>query len=508
MPRRMSAVRLLLLILLLLPLRATAQDPPPPDRALLTGAWMPDEVGLLLASGITPHTREGFDLRLLDAIGRRAGIGFVMRPLERAATPSALIAGTLDFAYPAVGPSRHPGQIVLSDAIRDRPDLLFIAHDHDRPVAAGRDALREVLARGWRVGIVRGEHFSPELEAILADPATRNQVSAVPRTDDNVERLIARRIDAFIAPRIEGLEAVAAVPIGAERIRPILDPLDVQTLHIAFSAAAVGHATIAEINAAIAALHADGTASYLRTRATAPILLRLAAAADWFTGIDILGTIAFALSGVLIARKEGFSLFGAFILAALPAVGGGLVRDLVVGRSPVGIVSTPVPLLLVLGTVVVSYVLFRLIDTGAAGGFAARAWDRARRGTAPYAPRNLFEFTDAIGLGAFTVLGVLIAVRAWAEPLWLWGPLCAALSGAGGGILRDLFRSQARHPALRTTFYAEIAVIWGLILVLVVQWLGREERPDLLRIAVLATVAGAAATRMAVVWKRVVSPRF
>lgn len=120
----------------------------------------------------------------------------------------------------------------------------------------------------------------------------------------------------------------------------------------------------------------------------------------------------------------------------------------------------------------------------------------------------MHEVTDALGLAAFSVIGVAVAVRYWAEPLWLWGPLFAALSGAGGGILRDVLRADSRNPALRTSFYVEVCVIWGFALSLTVDWLAREERPELLRITVAIAVLGAFLTRMAVVLLRINSPRF
>ena len=76
-------------------------------------------------------------------------------------------------------------------------------------------------------------------------------------------------------------------------------------------------------------------------------------------------------------------------------------------------------------------------------------------------PRQVFEVFDAIGLPSFTVTGVVIASRFHAEPLLIWGPLLAATTAAGGGILRDVLRADADNPALKTSFYAEISVCWG-----------------------------------------------
>ena len=110
-------------------------------------------------------------------------------------------------------------------------------------------------------------------------------------------------------------------------------------------------------------------------------------------------------------------------------------------------------------------------------------------------------------LGQFGT-GVAVAVRYGAEPLWLWGPFAAALSGAGGGILRDLLRTGYENPALRTSFYAEVCVLWGLALTIAILFLLRVDQPMSVRISVALTVLGAFATRIAVVVLKVRSPRF
>jgi polar amino acid transport system substrate-binding protein len=93
---------------------------------------------------------------------------------------------------------------------------------------------------------------------------------------------------------------------------------------------------------------------------------------------------------------------------------------------------------------------------------------------------------------------VVIAVEQKCEPLWLWGPLLAALTGAGGGILRDIVRADVHNPNLKGDFYPEIAVIWGLFLSLFLDW--ETSRLDLREIGwgVLFTMIGAFLTRLVV----------
>ncbi|MBK5969299.1 MULTISPECIES: TRIC cation channel family protein [Thiorhodovibrio] len=168
------------------------------------------------------------------------------------------------------------------------------------------------------------------------------------------------------------------------------------------------------------------------------------------------------------------------LLAALPAVGGGVMRDLISGRSPIGILQSPTLLLLVLGTVLAALFIYAIHDIWG-NSYAA---EPAQGENDPFrwaSTRGLLEVSDAIGLAAFTVTGVIVAAVQRCEPLWLWGPLLAAMTAAGGGVLRDVLRSQADIPTLKGTIYPEIALFWGLIYSLMIYFIG----PDLLLSTVL-----------------------
>lgn len=387
--------------------------PEPAGRSLLVGAWAPDEIGLLDASGLNHATRTTLALQLLNAVGERARLGFSLRPMERAQIVPALARGEIDFMFPAVEHEETRDLARLSVPYAIRTEMLFVGGDLPPVTETGVAALRQALERRWKIGTVRGEAHSPEVRAILADARHEGLVRVLAHEAENLDLILAGEIQAFVAPRLEGLAALADRPDMAGRFinyqRVVLAP---HSLHVMFSRKTVDAATVDVFDRAVLSLQQDGTAQKLRSRALTPVLLRLAAAADWFAGLDLIGTIAFALSGALIARREGYSLLGAFVLASLPAVGGGVVRDLLIGRSPIGILSGPLPLTLVIGTVLTSYVLLRL--DGKARGRIATIRDRLEAPPDParaLSLRNMFEVTDALGLGAFTVIGVVMAVR-------------------------------------------------------------------------------------------------
>jgi len=117
-----------------------------------------------------------------------------------------------------------------------------------------------------------------------------------------------------------------------------------------------------------------------------------------------------------------------------------------------------------------------------------------------YLSPKIFEVilvvTDAIGLAAFTVTGVLVSLIVKADPLWLWGPFFAFLTGAGGGILRDVIVKNQQVGAIHGPIYSEIAVCWGTLFSLYLTFIVNDVDPVKIKIAVMVTVIAAFCTRI------------
>jgi len=83
-----------------------------------------------------------------------------------------------------------------------------------------------------------------------------------------------------------------------------------------------------------------------------------------FLGINqlfVIGVLAMALTGIVIAHREGYSVVGAVLLAAAPGVGGGLIRDLVLGRMPPSISSDSAAIGVVLIAVLLGWIFYKLL---------------------------------------------------------------------------------------------------------------------------------------------------
>lgn len=155
---------------------------------------------------------------------------------------------------------------------------------------------------------------------------------------------------------------------------------------------------------------------------------------------SIVGTIAFAISGAIIAMEEEYDLFGVYILGIVTAFGGGAIRNLLIGL-PVTTLWGQDRMFQIAIAAITLFFLFphRLIQH----------WHRWG------------NVTDAIGLSAFAIQGALYAVK-------LDMPIsavivAAVLTGSGGGIIRDLL--ARRQPlVLRDEIYGVWAALAGLII--------------------------------------------
>lgn len=153
--------------------------------------------------------------------------------------------------------------------------------------------------------------------------------------------------------------------------------------------------------------------------------------------IDFIGTFAFAISGIRLASKKEFDLFGAYVVGLVTAVGGGTLRDLLLGVTPFWM--TEWVYLAVTGLALVIYWLFSKQINRFAG--------------------PLFIF-DTIGLALFTVVGFQKTVDAGFP---MWAAIAMGMStGAVGGVLRDILINE--EPLIfRRDIYALACIAGGLV---------------------------------------------
>ncbi len=157
-----------------------------------------------------------------------------------------------------------------------------------------------------------------------------------------------------------------------------------------------------------------------------------------FYFLDITGTMAFAMSGALTAMNKKLDPFGVFIIAFVTAVGGGTLRDVLIGRTPVGWMRDQNYVYVIAIGFLLAVLLRKKLD---------------------HLRVSLFLF-DTIGLGVFTLIGIEKGIAVGLHPM-----ICIALgtmTACFGGVIRDILCNEI--PVIfRREIYATLCIIGGIL---------------------------------------------
>ena len=173
--------------------------------------------------------------------------------------------------------------------------------------------------------------------------------------------------------------------------------------------------------------------------------------------IEVIGTIAFASSGAMVAIKQQLDLLGVVVLGVTTAVGGGMMRDIILGNVHTSLFINHVYVIKKLITVMVLFIVVRLNQKILESRYIA-------------AYEKMMNIFDAIGLAAFTVTGIDTAVLAGYEDYHFLSVFLGVLTGVGGGVLRDIMAGQTPY-ILRKHVYASASIAGALCYVFLSDWL-------------------------------------
>lgn len=162
--------------------------------------------------------------------------------------------------------------------------------------------------------------------------------------------------------------------------------------------------------------------------------------------LEIIGVVAFALSGAMIAIKSEMDIFGVCVLGVTTAVGGGIIRDLLLGIAPPSMLLNPLAALIAVCVSVFVFLPFvqRFFHSG-----KHKLYDR------------LVLIADSIGLGVFTVMGVNICYSSYETPTLFMSVFLGVITGVGGGVLRDVMSKNKPYIFVKH-FYACASIAGAL----------------------------------------------
>ncbi|MGN0154297.1 MAG: trimeric intracellular cation channel family protein [Lachnospiraceae bacterium] len=148
--------------------------------------------------------------------------------------------------------------------------------------------------------------------------------------------------------------------------------------------------------------------------------------------LEILGTIAFSVSGAIEAMKKEMDMLGVIVLGLVTAVGGGILRDVVIGEVPPRVFSDPGSAEL---AIVVAFAAFIIgaVSSKRQSESKHRLWNA------------VLLVSDAVGLGAFTILGIQNAEELLGNESIALLLFVGVITGVGGGLMRDIFAGNVPY---------------------------------------------------------------
>lgn len=159
--------------------------------------------------------------------------------------------------------------------------------------------------------------------------------------------------------------------------------------------------------------------------------------------LDLFGVAVFAASGALAGIANQFDLLGVLVLASITAIGGGTIRDLLLGRHPVFWIRDAGPIYTILAATAATLLWVHFLPV----------------------PMDSLVIADAIGLAVFAISGAQVAEKFGCRPSVI--VLMGTLTGSGGGVLRDLLSAQV--PLIfRQDIYASAAIA-GILVYLILR---------------------------------------
>jgi uncharacterized membrane protein YeiH len=171
---------------------------------------------------------------------------------------------------------------------------------------------------------------------------------------------------------------------------------------------------------------------------------------EFISIVEIIGTVAFAVSGALTAIEKKLDYYGIVIFAVITSVGGGIVRDILINENLPSSLNNPI------------YMVISIISAGMVILYYSRIIRLAK----------VLQLFDAIGLGAFTAIGAEVAIgNGLYQPFVII--TLAVLTGTGGGVIRDVFAKRIPF-VFREEVYAIASIIGAILFIGIYKFAGNE----------------------------------
>lgn len=445
---------------------------------------------------------KGMDIEFAGAIANIIGAHISLEEIKWSNHQQGIQNGTRDIAFGVTYTPERARYAHFSLPYRFEDNSLFTLRNPHKKIEFENyeEFIKSVRRNNYKLGVTDGYVYAhSELNDFINDPANSDIIISSLNDLDNLQLVLKGEIDGFLADRISGAALVVNRNLESKIIEQRLGfriPV-----HIMFSKKTVDEGLVEKFNKAIKEFVLSDEYKQIIKKYLYPILLMETVNADWFFLLGIIGTISFSISGLAIAAQENSTLFGTFVFAMLPSVGGTIIRDIMANKgSFMNLFLHPIYMYVIISIVLGGFIFVRVVNVF---GRKTRSeetlynfWD------------NILIISDSLGQAAFIIAGVVVVVIENIAPLWLWAPFFAFITANGGAIIRDMLRKDGEISCFSGSIGPEISLLWGLILGILLEQITFNPTLEMIQMAVIAVVIGAFVSQLIVHYCRIPNIRF
>ncbi|WP_250311691.1 transporter substrate-binding domain-containing protein [Rickettsia endosymbiont of Oedothorax gibbosus] len=350
--------------------------------------------------------------------------------------------------------------------------------------------LAQIRLLNFRLGITRKAVYGNTRTTEYLNQASNNDI--IIKYGSNAELfkgLLRNEIDGVLADRIAGV-ALTLNYIEKDQIEEI--PTRIKTpVHLMFSKKTVSPNLVARFNNSIKEFINSDEYKKIVERYKYNILLLKSIDSSWCYIIGVIGSIAFAISGIIISAKTNATLFITFVLAMLPSLLGCILLDIVVRSVNVSLILTPYYTCRIFITVLIGFFAIKLLAYYNKQLYEDDFIQKIRN--------NTLIVCDSLGQASFMIIGVITVIVQKIEPLEFWGPCFACLTSSVGIIFRNLICQHDKNiESIPREINFEILILWGAIFSILLDSYAYKHDYSTIKYSIITVFVGAFVSRLLV----------
>jgi len=456
----------------------------------------------------------GLDHALVTAIFNDAGIDVIYDQTAKdtwAKNQKDVLSGETDLTGGAFATDERREIYHMSDPYRYEWNAIYLRPDEEELRAFNdiESLIAYIEANDIRVGVIDGYTYTdPEINAFIKRQEERGHGLVKATSDeDSFENLVHHHVEVVFSDRIVGAQIIWKNEWEGQVVEHTIQ-LEAKPIHLLIHKDTnperdlIYQGYLESFNTSLTKLQDQGAIDDIIGQYLFPVLMNITVQTDWFKVTDLIGVVFFALAGLLIGFENRYDIFGILITTMLLSAGGGMLRDLIVGRDLV-FLSTPDTIMIIIGIVAVGTILLQ-----------GHNWLHKKfTGYRKFVTKHGYKWkvsrllVEAIALGAYTIIGVGVAIEMQLEPFGAWGPLLGCLTACGGGILASFLSDKNGTVMVRGSLDPEVSLIWGIVFSQFLIWQTHRLNPNEVFMGVIATIVGCTVSLLFIHFTRLKSPR-